>query len=239
MKSFVSTFFHVCLALLCLSLSATAEDVSTPIELKPVAELYTSQACGKCPKGNQRFADFATSENVIGLTFSVDYWDYMGWKDTRAMPEFSARQAALNEAMHRRGPYTPQVIFNGTTHTSALKTKRLKKRLSEVNDEAPDILVLYDGKNIKISDADNTPQIEVLRADFLPGITQITPKGGQNKNEVMSYFNAVTSLTTLGVVPKSDETNIEASCSDSCAFIFQEAASGSVLGAFTYSKSSS
>ena len=68
-----------------------------------VMELYTSQSCSMCPKANEQFADFAETHDVIALTFPVDYWDYLGWRDTFAKPAFSDRQRNYNAAMGRRG----------------------------------------------------------------------------------------------------------------------------------------
>ena len=46
----------------------------------------------------------------------IDYWDYLGWKDTLADARFSARQKAYSQVRGDREVYTPQVVVNGSAH---------------------------------------------------------------------------------------------------------------------------
>lgn len=85
-----------------------------PAQSGPVVlELYTSQGCSSCPPADALFATFVTRTELIPLSFSVDYWNYLGWVDTFAKHEFTERQRAY---AHTRGDgqvYTPQVIVAG------------------------------------------------------------------------------------------------------------------------------
>lgn len=83
---------------------------------RAVLELFTSQGCSSCPAADALFVELARDPNVISLTLPVDYWDYLGWKDTLAQPAFSARQKGY---AHLRGDghvYTPQAVVNGAAH---------------------------------------------------------------------------------------------------------------------------
>jgi hypothetical protein len=103
---------RLALLLLCLlppAGSALARDGRRPV----VVELFTSQGCGACTKANALVADLAEHRDVLALTFPVDYWDYLGWKDPFAQPEFSARQRAYMKASGQREVYTPQVVVDG------------------------------------------------------------------------------------------------------------------------------
>ena len=84
-----------------------------------VVELFTSQGCGACTRANALVADLAERPDVLALTFPVDYWDYLGWKDTFARPEFSARQRAYMKAAGQREVYTPQVVIDGAPQAPA------------------------------------------------------------------------------------------------------------------------
>src|SRR5690242_13535019 len=77
---------------------ATARPASAPV----VVELFTAQGCSDCPEANQLLMRLADQPDVIALTYAVDYWDYLGWKDTFARPEFAARQRAYRKAMNLR-----------------------------------------------------------------------------------------------------------------------------------------
>jgi len=80
------------LALLALPLIAlpTAAAAKPPV----VVELFTAQGCASCGEANAYVAKLADRPNVIALTFSVDYWDYLGWAETSAKPEFDEGQKA-------------------------------------------------------------------------------------------------------------------------------------------------
>lgn len=81
-----------------------------------VVELFTSQGCSSCPPADAFLATLAERDDVIALALHVDYWDYIGWKDAFANPQFTKRQKAYAIAAHRRSVYTPQMIVNGVEH---------------------------------------------------------------------------------------------------------------------------
>jgi hypothetical protein len=80
---------------------------------KYVIELFTSQGCAYCPRADQWLAAIARAPDVVAVSFPVDYWDYIGWRDTLASPAFTARQKAYAAAHGEANVYTPQVIVNG------------------------------------------------------------------------------------------------------------------------------
>src|SRR5271165_6043012 len=51
-----------------------------------VVELFTSQGCSSCPPADRLVGDFAGDPGVVTISWPVDYWDYIGWKDTLAQP---------------------------------------------------------------------------------------------------------------------------------------------------------
>jgi hypothetical protein len=83
---------------------------------KAVVELFTSQGCSSCPPADNVIGELAKDPSVIALSLPIDYWDYLGWKDTLADPRFSARQKAYSRARGDRDVYTPQVVVNGSAH---------------------------------------------------------------------------------------------------------------------------
>jgi hypothetical protein len=89
----------------------------TPVCADPraVVELFTSQGCSSCPPADKILGELAQDRSVIALSFPIDYWDYLGWKDTLADLRFSARQKAYSQMRGNRGVYTPQAVVNGTT----------------------------------------------------------------------------------------------------------------------------
>src|SRR5437763_11798877 len=83
---------------------------------RAVVELFTSQGCSSCPPADKIIGELARDPNVIALSMPIDYWDYLGWKDTLADSRFSACQKAYSHMRGDRDVYTPQVVVNGSTH---------------------------------------------------------------------------------------------------------------------------
>src|SRR5215468_8404525 len=85
-------------------------------QVKAVYELFTSQGCSSCPAADAIQGRLAKRDDVIALTLPVDYWDYLGWRDTLARPEFTDRQKAYAKALGDGMVYTPQAVVNGLAH---------------------------------------------------------------------------------------------------------------------------
>src|SRR5450631_1918257 len=88
---------------------ALAADAAHPV----VVELFQSQGCSSCPPANANVNALSGRADVLALSFSVTYWDSLGWKDTFAKTQFTDRQYAYAHALHQANVYTPQVVING------------------------------------------------------------------------------------------------------------------------------
>ncbi|HEY4187956.1 MAG TPA: DUF1223 domain-containing protein [Polyangia bacterium] len=99
-----------------------------------LVELFTSQGCSSCPAADAFVRELPRlglgRDRVIPLTFHIDYWDDLGWKDPFAAPEFTERQRGYassgllvsppgEDGIH--GSYTPQMIVGGTVHFSGAR----------------------------------------------------------------------------------------------------------------------
>ncbi len=89
-------------------------------ELKPFAlvELYTSQGCSSCPRADQYLSEIIeeaeiNNQNIIALSFHVDYWNRLGWKDPYSSAFNTQRQYTYAKAMKSSNVYTPQMVING------------------------------------------------------------------------------------------------------------------------------
>jgi hypothetical protein len=80
-----------------------------------VIELFTSQGCSSCPPADRLLAQVARRADIVAVSYAVDYWDYIGWKDTLALPLSSARQKAYAALQGGSGirVYTPQAVVDG------------------------------------------------------------------------------------------------------------------------------
>src|SRR5207244_2879044 len=77
---------------------------------RSVVELFTSQGCSSCPPADKLLGELSSDPSVIAMSLAIDYWDYLGWKDTLALPGHAKRQRAYAHARHDREVYTPQAV---------------------------------------------------------------------------------------------------------------------------------
>jgi hypothetical protein len=88
-------------------------------QFKPIAviELFTSEACSSCPPADKLAAGLAdglaNSDSIFILTYHVDYWNRLGWKDSFSRHEYTERQSAYVSQLALETAYTPQIVVNG------------------------------------------------------------------------------------------------------------------------------
>lgn len=101
-----------------------------------VIELFTSQGCSSCPSADRLLAQTISDskkngQNIIALSFHVDYWNRLGWADPFSEEQYSQRQANYVEKMHLRSAYTPQMVVNGQYEFVGSNKSDLKKALEK------------------------------------------------------------------------------------------------------------
>src|SRR5207237_7464925 len=98
-----------CLAYVAMVACSTA---SAPAVADPLAviELFTSQGCSSCPPADKLVGELGSDPSLVALSLPIDYWDYLGWKDTLADPRHTARQKAYSKLRGDREVYTPQAV---------------------------------------------------------------------------------------------------------------------------------
>src|SRR5215472_2525698 len=94
---------------------AGKEDISSRKSYSSFAvlELFTSEGCSSCPPADRLLPQLANDPNIIPLSFHVDYWDRLGWKDSFSNSEFSDRQKEYAKRFRLSSIYTPQLVVNG------------------------------------------------------------------------------------------------------------------------------
>src|SRR5215510_15402684 len=85
-------------------------------EPRGVVELFTSQGCSSCPAADKLAGELARDPSLVVMSLPIDYWDYLGWKDTLALPGHTKRQRSYAGTRGDRAVYTPQVVINGAAH---------------------------------------------------------------------------------------------------------------------------
>lgn len=102
-----------------------------------VLELYTAQGCAACPPADEMLAALAPREDVIALALHVDYWDYIGWTDIFADPEYAERQKRYARRHGHSTIYTPQVVINGTDILEGFRVVQIMERIERHRAAAP------------------------------------------------------------------------------------------------------
>ena len=99
--------------------------------VRAVIELFTSQGCSSCPPADVVLKDYAAKDDIIALSLPVDYWDYIGWKDTLESPKNTERQRAYAKSLGSGSIYTPQAVVNGVTHAVGSNRMELERAIDK------------------------------------------------------------------------------------------------------------
>lgn len=165
-----------------------------------VVELYTAQGCAACGPANAFIDKLAEQEGVLALTFPVDYWDYLGWADTFAKPEFAARQKGYLPALKLREAYTPQVIIDGRAHATGAqddKIEALIRTASRAPRNPPDML--FQPRRVLVGSGPTTQggaDVWLIRYD--PREQTVEVRRGENRGESIVHRNVVRQAEKLG-----------------------------------------
>ncbi len=224
-------------ALLFLALAppALAQDrAAGPI----VVELFTSQGCESCPRANRLMGRLNREPDVIALTYPVDVWDYLGWRDTFARPEFTQRQRAYSRAMEVRSIFTPQLIFNGARGEAGARPDRIRDVILELRGEhaahAPAVTVIENARGMRVHvgrGAHQSEPADVWVASYEPGPVWADINGGENAGLRVPHYNLVRRIARLGEWSGAPVTFNRTACRPACAVIVQAHNGGPVLAA--------
>jgi hypothetical protein len=212
--------------------------------VKGVVELFTSQGCSSCPPADKLFGQVIEQNGVIGLAWHVDYWDYLGWKDTFSSPAATERQRAYARGIGERGVYTPQIIVNGDT---VAKNSSFRQSIaSALSGSLPVSLDarLSDGSLVVTAgEGDGSANLVLVTYNSLQNVAI---ERGENAGETVAYRHAVQGVQTIGMW-KGKSLTVELPSSEyapkkgqGCAVLLQKmskgGAPGSILGAVIVSR---
>jgi len=168
-----------------------------------VIELFTSQGCSSCPPADAFVRDLMVSDpTIIVLSWHVDYWDYLGWKDNFARPEFTARQEGYRGRWDLRSLYTPQIVIHGETQVIGSNAPEVRMYIGDFQAEMPNVrldLAQSDGKDVVTVSAlrKGLPASNVLLVTIIPEISKLIERG-ENSGKTLVYSNVVTNIISLG-----------------------------------------
>ena len=175
-------------------------------EPRAVVELFTSQGCSSCPPADRIIGELAKDPSVIALSLPIDYWDYLGWKDTLADSRFSARQKAYSQMRGEREVYTPQVVVNGSAHVIGSDRARIESAIEDTKKAdgvmSVPISMALAGKQINISVAASGKGAAAAHGEvWICSISKAVPIAigrGENRGREITYHNVVRNLLKVG-----------------------------------------
>tara|TARA_B100000614_G_scaffold226878_1_gene217696 strand:- start:225 stop:950 length:726 start_codon:yes stop_codon:yes gene_type:complete len=222
-------------AVMCLAGVAQAASDKAPV----VVELFTSQGCSSCPPADAFAGKLAQQDDLIVLSFHVNYWDYIGWKDPFATEETTNRQHAYARALGLRHVYTPQMVIDGNTHEVGSDITAVRKAIKSAEKADPRIPVsatVVDGGKVRVDlPAVDRPVDAVVLMAVFDKSHETDVRRGENRGRTLTNYNVVRHLIRLGDW-KGDAKSFEFATDGAgpgigCVVLVQAAGNGPILGA--------
>ena len=178
-----------------------AQAVAQP---RAVVELFTSQGCSSCPTADEVLTDLSKDPTVIALSLPIDYWDYLGWKDTLADARHTKRQKGYSKVRGDRTVYTPQMIVNGVAQALGSDKAAIEQAVTQSRGNAGVLSV-----PVKISVAGDAVTVTAgaPSGDVQSGYVWLCPVSkavtvqigrGENRGRSVTYTNVVRGWIRLG-----------------------------------------
>jgi hypothetical protein len=192
-------------SLTCAAMILSAYAVTnSPARAEPraVLELFTSQGCSSCPAADKLAGEFASDPNMLVMSLAIDYWDYLGWKDTLALSGHSRRQKAYAKSRHDREVYTPQVVVNGVAHVLGSDKSAIERAIKQTRGTAgvlsvPVTLAMTSGKLSVNVPAGTEGHAEVWLCPMTKAVSVAIGRG-ENHGHTITYHNVVRRWMKLG-----------------------------------------
>lgn len=173
---------------------------------RAVIELFTSQGCSSCPPADKILGELAADPTVIALSMPIDYWDYLGWKDTLADARFSARQKAYSRMRGDRDVYTPQAVINGAVHVLGSDHAGIEGAI-DISKKADGVMSVpvsmsLNGAQITVSVAASSKAPAAAHGEvWICSVSKAVPISigrGENRGREITYHNVVRNVLKVG-----------------------------------------
>jgi hypothetical protein len=171
---------------------ANAATAANPV----VVELYQSQGCSSCPPANAAVNAVADQPGVIALSFAVTYWDRLGWKDIFADKAYTQRQYDYAHALGNANVATPQIIINGKTAITGIKSGELAKSIAAARPISEGPSITLGNNSVTIGKGVGPANVWLVRYD--PRSQNVAIRSGENTGRTLPHKNIVRGLVKLG-----------------------------------------
>ena len=181
---------------------------------------------------------------IVGLTFNVDYWDYLGWRDTLGSPEYSRRQRAYAAYRGDGQVYTPQMVINGQAHVVGSRRRSVDLAVENSERTMVPMTMAEEGSEVVVEIGERPASVPAIESTIW--IAMVVPKisveitRGENTGREISYFNVTRKLMPAGswngeavrlALPKNE---LFVDGATGCAALLQAGGTGPILGAASF-----
>jgi hypothetical protein len=184
--------------------AVVAYPLTVGAEPRAVVELFTSQGCSSCPTADRLLGELSKDPTVLALSLPIDYWDYLGWKDTLADARHTARQKGYSHARGDRKIYTPQMIVNGVVQTLGSDRGAIEKAVTQSRGNAAilsvpvEVAVTKDAVTVTAAaGAAGAKPAEVWLCPINKTVN-VNIGRGENRGRTVTYTNVVRGWIKLG-----------------------------------------
>ncbi len=242
MKTPLIRIFVSLLLAIFIGAQAVQAQNQTPIQ---VIELFTSQGCSSCPPADALLQEYSTQENVVALSYGVDYWDYLGWKDTLASPENTRRQQNYASHAGRANVFTPEAMINGKYSVVGSDqraiTEAFRKSHADQQQQVEISIAQMHGKVVvRLNGPANLGEAVIWLVRF-DREHEVEIKRGENRGRKITYHNVVRDFHSIGMwrgeaveIALMQEDLVNGG-RDGCAILVQKSRNGPILGAVAMS----
>jgi hypothetical protein len=177
-------------------------------EPRAVIELFTSQGCSSCPAADRLLSELSRDSTLVTMSLPVDYWDYLGWKDTLAQRSHTNRERAYADTRGDREVYTPQVVVNGIVHVLGSDKAAIEQAIAQTRQSAAPLTLPM---TIAVAGGNVTVNIPAAKGEhgsaqgsaevwLCPIISkaQVAIERGENRGHTLAYTNVVRRWVKLG-----------------------------------------
>ncbi|USI73491.1 DUF1223 domain-containing protein [Sphingomonas morindae] len=192
----VPAFLLGATAMATASLHGTAS-LAAPAKPPVVVELFQSQGCSDCPPAQENLNRLADRPDVLALSFGVSYWDYLGWKDSFASPQFTQRQRDYSAANNGAGVATPQYWINGRQTVLGANPARVAQLIAQGGPRGPSILLADDRVQIGQGAAPKGGA-DILLVRYDPRTIAVPIRAGENGGRTVAHRDIVRELVRIG-----------------------------------------
>ena len=215
--------------------SASAQSAHQP---STVVELYTSQGCSSCPPADKLLGDLVKDDRVLGLSFAVTYWDYIGWKDIFGNTDHDDRQVEYRGRFNSRYVYTPQMVVGGKDHVVGSDSSAVTALIKKHADHAKSLPLewSFNGDQLDVTLPSGSGNATIWLAD-IDSAKDVDIRRGENTGRIITYHNVVRKIRSVGdwtgemKIISLDLNEMRAEGRDGCALIVQQEGYGPILAA--------